>query len=148
MAKILVLHGPNLNLLGQREPHLYGSLSLSQLDQKLAQLATTQGHETLSVQSNAEEKLIEVLQLAPAQGIQFILFNPSALTHSSIALRDTLLAVQLPFIEIHLTNIFAREPFRHHSYLSDIAKGIICGLGPAGYMAALQVAFDYLTEPF
>ena len=146
MASILVLHGPNLNLLGSREPDVYGSLSLADIDTKLQLSAKSAGHHLQSMQSNAEHELIERIHLARPEGINFIIFNPAAFTHTSIALRDALLAVDIPFIEVHLSNVHARESFRHHSYFSDIARGVICGLGAAGYQFALQAAIDQLAE--
>lgn len=140
MAKILVLHGPNLNLLGTREPEIYGRASLTEIDADLAARASAAGHELTSFQSNAEHELIERVQRARADGTAFILINPGALTHTSIALRDAFAAVAVPFIEVHLSNIHAREAFRHHSYLSDLAVGVICGLGPVGYGLALAAA--------
>lgn len=140
MAHILVLHGPNLNLLGEREPAIYGSDTLAQIDQRLRQQAASAGLSLECFQSNAEHALIERVQLARKDGVEFIIINPGALTHTSIGLRDALLAVGLPFIEVHLSNIYAREPFRRKSYLSDIAAGIISGLGPLGYELALQAA--------
>ncbi|WP_373077798.1 type II 3-dehydroquinate dehydratase [Zhongshania sp.] len=146
MASILVLHGPNLNLLGSREPEVYGSLSLADIDTKLQLSAKSAGHHLQSMQSNAEYELIERIHLARPEGINFIIFNPAAFTHTSIALRDALLAVDIPFIEVHLSNVHARESFRHHSYFSDIAQGVICGLGAAGYEFALQAAMNQLNE--
>lgn len=145
MAHVLVLNGPNLNLLGQREPQRYGTLTLVELNQQLQNLAN-QNHLRLSqLQSNAEHELITVIQQAPQQGVQFIIINPGALAHTSIALRDALLAIQLPFIEVHITNIYAREHFRQHSYLTDIAKGSITGLGVQGYLLALQAAIHHFS---
>lgn len=146
MASILVLHGPNLNLLGSREPEVYGSLSLADIDTKLHLAAKSAGHHLQSMQSNAEYELIERIHLARPEGINFIIFNPAAFTHTSIALRDALLAVDIPFIEVHLSNVHARDSFRHHSYFSDIARGVICGLGAAGYQFALQAAMEQLSE--
>jgi 3-dehydroquinate dehydratase-2 len=142
---ILVINGPNLNLLGTREPDKYGTKTLADIESFLKIMALEAGVGVGFFQSNHEGAIVDAIQQTRAK---FIIINPAAYTHTSVAIRDAFLAISKPFIEIHLTNIFAREPFRHHSYLSDIAKGIICGLGPAGYMAALQVAFDYLTEPF
>ena len=140
MAKILVLHGPNLNLLGTREPEIYGHADLATIDADLAARASAAGHALTSFQSNAEHELIERVQRARPDGIAFILINPGAFTHTSIALRDAFAAVKVPFIEVHLSNIHAREAFRRHSYLSDLAVGVICGLGPAGYALALAAA--------
>lgn len=146
MAKILLLNGPNLNLLGSREPPLYGSDSLADITTALTGRAQGLGHELDAFQSNAEHRLIERIHQAQAEGVGFIIFNPGAYTHTSIALRDALLGVDIPFVEVHITNVFAREPFRHHSYLSDIAQGVISGLGTGGYGAALQAAHDWLAR--
>ncbi|MFV0277008.1 MAG: type II 3-dehydroquinate dehydratase [Parahaliea sp.] len=140
MASILVLHGPNLNLLGTREPPVYGSTTLADINARLETLAREQGHHLLSMQSNAEYELIERVQASRQEGVNFIIINPAAFTHTSIALRDALAAVDIPFIEVHLSNVHARESFRHHSYLSDLARGVICGLGARGYEYALQAA--------
>jgi 3-dehydroquinate dehydratase-2 len=140
MARILLLNGPNLNLLGAREPAIYGATTLVDLVGKLTALARDSGHELVAAQSNAEHELVGRIQGARAEGIAFIIINPGAFTHTSIALRDAFLAVSLPFIEVHLSNIFAREEFRHHSYLSDVAVGCVLGFGPIGYELALQVA--------
>ena len=145
MASILVLHGPNLNLLGRREPDQYGAATLAEIDQALMDQAAEAGHHLQHLQSNAEYELIERIHGAPAEGIDFILFNPAAFTHTSVALRDALLAVRIPFIEVHLSNVFAREPFRHHSYLSDIAVGVICGFGSDSYTLALDAALRRLS---
>jgi 3-dehydroquinate dehydratase-2 len=144
MARILVLNGPNLNLLGSREPGLYGQDTLASIEQRLRGLAT--GHDLVCFQSNAESALIDRIHQAGADGVEFVLINPAALTHTSVALRDALLGVDIPFIEIHLSNVFAREPFRHHSYLSDIAVGVISGLGAQGYELALAAALRRLAE--
>lgn len=144
MAKLLVLHGPNLNLLGNREPEHYGSARLADINAKLTQAAAARGHTLTAIQSNAEHELVNAIQKAPADGIDFIIINPAAFTHTSVAMRDALLAVAIPFIEVHLSNIYAREPFRHRSYFSDIAKGLITGMGPIGYELALQAALDHL----
>lgn len=141
MAKILVLNGPNLNLLGTREPEVYGKLTLTDIDTRLKQIATSSGHELESFQSNAESALLERIHSAAREGIKFILINPAAFTHTSVALRDALLGVKIPFIEVHLSNVHARESFRHHSYFSDIAVGTVVGLGAQGYELALQAAF-------
>ena len=146
MATILVLHGPNLNLLGEREPGIYGHSSLSDINQQLEQQARDQGHHLLYVQSNAEYELVERIQDARHEGVNFILINPAAFTHTSVALRDALAAVEIPFIEVHLSNVHAREEFRRHSYFSDIAQGVICGLGPQGYELGLQAALRYLEQ--
>ncbi len=140
MATILVLNGPNLNLLGTREPEIYGYETLDDIHQRLRQLAQTQGHHLLTLQSNAEYELIERIHEARQEQIDFIIINPAAFTHTSIAIRDALLGVGIPFIEVHLSNVYAREPFRHHSYFSDVAVGVICGLGSQGYDLALAAA--------
>jgi 3-dehydroquinate dehydratase-2 len=141
----LLLNGPNLNLLGSREPGIYGTATLLDIETKLAALALSAGHELITAQSNAEHELVAKIQAAKPDEIAFIIINPGAFTHTSIALRDAFLAVGIPFIEIHLSNVFAREAFRHHSYLSDIAVGCIFGLGPIGYELALQAAVARLT---
>ena len=146
MARILLLNGPNLNLLGSREPQLYGSATLSGIEGKLKDLARDRGHELVALQSNAEHELIDEIQKAKQEGIAFVIINPGAYTHTSIAIRDAFLGVALPFIEVHLTNIHAREEFRHQSYLSGIAVGCIVGLGPIGYELALQAASARLTQ--
>lgn len=140
MAQILVLHGPNLNLLGEREPEVYGRATLADIDAELAQLAAASGHALSAQQSNAEHVLVERIHAARKDGTGFILINPGAFTHTSIALRDALAAVRIPFIELHLSNVHAREPFRRHSYLSDLAVGVICGLGVDSYRLALRAA--------
>ena len=145
MAKILVLHGPNLNLLGTREPGFYGSETLAGINRSLAYRAGSAGHELESLQSNAEHELVEAVQRAKAEDVRFIVINPAAFTHTSVALRDALLAVEIPFIEVHLSNVHAREPFRHHSYFSDIAQGVVAGLGAAGYEYALASAMAALA---
>ncbi|GIX21932.1 MAG: 3-dehydroquinate dehydratase [Gammaproteobacteria bacterium] len=146
MADILVLHGPNLNLLGRREPQHYGHDTLAAIDQRLAALAAAHGHRLRSLQSNAEHELVEAVQRAGEDGTAFIVINPAAYTHSSIALRDAFAAVGLPFIEVHLSNIHAREPFRRRSYLADLACGVISGLGPKGYELAVLAAIDHLAQ--
>lgn len=143
--KVLVLNGPNLNMLGKREPEIYGSLTLDDILQDLASRAVDLGIELSHFQSNAEFELINEIHQA-FQKVDFIILNPAALTHTSVALRDALLSVNIPFIEVHLSNVHAREEFRHHSYLSDIAQGVICGLGPIGYGYALTSAHQYLTK--
>jgi 3-dehydroquinate dehydratase II len=140
MARILLLNGPNLNLLGSREPAIYGSATLSEIEAKLAALARNKGHELAAAQSNAEHELIAKVHATKHDGFAFVIINPGALTHTSIALRDAFLATSVPFIEVHLSNVFAREEFRHRSYLSDIAVGCIFGLGPIGYEFALEAA--------
>lgn len=144
MAKILVINGPNLNLLGTREPGHYGNQTLTEIEVRLKQLAQAAGHTLACFQSNAEYKLIDRIHQGSKEKVDFILINPAAFTHTSIALRDALLGVDIPFIEVHLSNVFAREPFRHHSYLSDVAVGTISGLGPIGYQLALQAALERL----
>jgi len=146
MATILVLHGPNLNLLGEREPEIYGRTTLNDINQQLQQLAKDKGHHLLCVQSNAEYELVERVQDARHEGVNFILINPAAFTHTSVALRDALAAVEIPFIEIHLSNVHAREEFRQHSYFSDLGQGVICGLGPQGYELGLQAALRHLEQ--
>ena len=144
MAKILVLHGPNLNLLGTREPEIYGRETLADINRRLAELAQAGGHEVICFQSNAEHELVDRIQQGRNDDTALILFNPGAFTHTSIALRDALAAVAIPFIEVHLSNVHAREPFRHHSYLSDIAVGVICGFGSDSYRLALEAAMHRL----
>lgn len=146
MAKIVVLHGPNLNLLGTREPGIYGHDTLDAINIRLTAQALEQGHSLTAMQSNAEHLLIDRIQQCTRDLTDFLIFNPAALTHTSIALRDALLAVNKPFIEVHLSNIHQREPFRHVSYFSDIAIGCITGLGSHGYSLALQYAHHYLTN--
>lgn len=139
MARLLVLHGPNLNLLGTREPEVYGRASLAGIDADLAQRATEAGHSLESFQSNAEHVLVERVQQSRG-AVDFILINPAAFTHTSVALRDALAAVAIPFIEVHLSNPHAREPFRQTSYFSDLAVGVVCGFGPLSYGLALSAA--------
>ena len=146
MASILVLNVPNLNLLGTREPGHYGRDTLAQIAERLRALAKSRGHRLSFVQSNAEHVLIDAVHQAGGEDVDFILINPAALTHTSVALRDALLAVAVPFIEVHLSNVHAREPFRAHSYFSDIAVGVISGLGAKGYELALNAAMAQL-EP-
>lgn len=146
MASILVMNGPNLNLLGSREPEVYGKLTLADINARLLQIAKDAGHHIQFLQSNAEYELIERVHAARAEGIDFIIINPAALTHTSIALRDALLGVTIPFIEVHLSNVHARESFRQHSYLADIAVGSIVGLGAVGYELALQAALNRLQK--
>lgn len=145
MARLLLLNGPNLNLLGRREPERYGRMTLAQIVTRLEERARALGHSLESFQSNMEGALIDRVQGTIEDDTDFILINPGALTHTSIGLRDALLAVARPFIEIHLTNIHAREPFRQHSYLSDVALGVICGLGDVGYDLALEAAIHHLA---
>ena len=146
MAKILVLHGPNLNLLGTREPEVYGHGKLVDISDQLQTQAASEGHHLESFQSNAEHELVEKIHLAQSNDTDFIIINPAAFTHTSIAIRDALSAVAIPFIEVHLSNVHGREPFRHHSYLSDIAVGVICGLGAQGYELALQAAIKHINQ--
>lgn len=146
MAKILLLNGPNLNLLGTREPEVYGSATLAEIVSNLEASTKSQGHELLHLQSNREYELIEQIHRAQDENIQYIIINPAAFTHTSIALRDALLGVGIPFIEVHLSNVHARESFRHHSYLSDVADGVICGLGAKGYEYALQSALSKVAD--
>ena len=145
MATILVLNGPNLNLLGTREPGHYGQATLAEIEGRLRTQARAQGHELVFAQSNAEHVLIDLIHAAPRDGVAFIVFNPAAFTHTSVALRDALLGVAIPFIEVHLSNVYAREPFRRHSYFSDIAVGVISGLGALGYELALSAALNRLA---
>ena len=140
MAKLLVLHGPNLNLLGTREPGLYGAQTLAGIDAQLARQAAAAGHDLSVRQSNAEHELVDAVQQAGRDDVAFIVFNPAAFTHTSIALRDALLAVDIPFVEVHLSNVHAREAFRRRSYFSDIAHGVIAGFGANGYEYALAEA--------
>ncbi|WP_295521480.1 type II 3-dehydroquinate dehydratase [uncultured Stenotrophomonas sp.] len=140
MAKLLVLHGPNLNLLGTREPEVYGQTTLADIDQALAAQAAAAGHALESLQSNAEHVLVDRVQAARTDGTTFILINPAAFTHTSVALRDALAAVAVPFIEIHLSNPHTREPFRQHSYFSDKAVGVVCGFGADSYRYAMDAA--------
>ena len=144
MARLLLLNGPNLNLLGSREPGHYGADTLAEIEQRLVSCAVAAGHELSCLQSNAEHVLVDRVQAVREDGTAFVPINPGAFTHTSVALRDALLAVAVPFIEVHLSNVHAREPFRHHSYLSDIARGVIVGLGPFGYELALQAALHEL----
>lgn len=145
MARLLLLNGPNLNLLGRREPQLYGATTLPDIEQAVAADAAAAGHELEAFQTNSEAALVDRIQQAAGQ-VDFILLNPGALTHTSVALRDALLAVAIPFIEIHLSNVHAREEFRRHSYLSDVAVGVITGLGALGYRLALQGACEQLAR--
>ncbi len=146
MAKLLVLHGPNLNLLGTREPEVYGSTTLAEIDASLTAQAQAAGHQVQSLQSNAEHALVDRIQDARNDGTAFILINPAAFTHTSVALRDALAAVAIPFIEIHLSNPHTREPFRHHSYFSDLAVGVVCGFGADSYRYAMDAALARLPS--
>jgi 3-dehydroquinate dehydratase-2 len=145
MATILLLNGPNLNLLGTREPDVYGSTTLADIEKSVAAAAGKVGHSLEAFQSNAEAELVDRVQNAAGR-VEFILLNPGAFTHTSVALRDALLAVGIPFIEIHISNIYAREDFRKQSYYSDIAVGTIAGLGPQGYELGLHAAHQYLQD--
>ncbi len=147
MAQILVLHGPNLNLLGSREPATYGTTSLQTINARLAQIAEAAGHQLSSLQSNHEGALIDAIHAARDAGVDFIVINPGAYTHTSIALRDAFAAVAIPFIECHLSNVHARETFRHHSYLAPLALGVICGFGARSYELALTAALETLKPP-
>ena len=145
MATLLVLHGPNLSLLGSREPGHYGLATLDSINRGLEETAAAAGHQLIAFQSNAEHALIERVHAAAQEGVAFIIINPAGYTHTSVALRDALLAVKIPFIEVHLSNIHAREPFRRHSYFSDVAVGVLSGLGPQVYQLALQAALQRLS---
>ena len=144
---VWVLHGPNLNLLGTREPGIYGTTTLADIDHGLRAAGAARGVAVECFQSNHEGALVDRVQAAPSSGVGFIVINPAALTHTSVALRDALAAVAVPFVEVHLSNVHRREPFRHHSYFSDIAVGTIVGLGPAGYRLAMQFALDSIAMP-
>ena len=146
MATILVLHGPNLNLLGTREPDHYGVFTLDAINQRALEIATDAGYTLVVKQSNAEHELIDIIQSAGTDGVDFIVFNPAAYTHTSIALRDALIAAAIPFVEVHLSNIHKREDFRQQSYFSDISAGVICGLGAQGYEFGVQAAISHLQS--
>lgn len=146
MAEILVINGPNLNLLGAREPELYGTTTLETINQRLAKQGEAAGHRVSFYQSNAEHELVGRVQQAMKDGAAFVILNPAAFTHTSVALRDALAAAHIPFIEVHLSNVQAREPFRKHSYFSDIAAGVISGLGAQGYELALAAAIEKLKK--
>ena len=146
MANITVLNGPNLNLLGIREPGHYGNNTLADIHKKLESIAIKAGHQLNFHQNNAEHEIVDLIHQALANQVDFIIINPAAFTHTSVAIRDALLATRIPFIEVHLSNVHAREPFRKHSYFSDIAEGLICGLGATGYELALQAAHQILHE--
>ena len=145
MARLLLLNGPNLNLLGSREPDTYGSVTLAEIERRAKALAAELGHDLRTAQSNAEHVLIELVQQAPREGVAFLILNPGGLTHTSVALRDALLGVKLPFIEVHLSNTAAREEFRHRSYFADIAVGQVVGLGAMGYELAVRAAAAQLA---
>jgi len=144
VAKLLLLNGPNLNLLGQREPDIYGATTLADIETACQALASAQGHELDCAQSNSESDLIQKIHDARTAGVAYVVINPAGFTHSSVALRDALLATGIPFIEVHLSNIHKREAFRQHSYFSDIAEGVICGFGALGYELALRAVFQKL----
>lgn len=146
MARVLLLNGPNLNLLGAREPSIYGADTLESIEKRAVSVAREAGHDLVTFQSNAEHELIGRIQAAPAEGVAFLIFNPGGFTHTSVALRDALLGVRLPFIEIHLSNPQSREPFRRHSYFSDIAVGVIAGFGAYGYELAVRAAAQHLAR--
>ena len=146
MSKILVIHGPNLNMLGSREPQIYGSDTLDEIDLSLAQAARRNGIELKSFQSNIEGEIVGCIQQAIDNQFRFIIINPAAYTHTSIAIRDAFLATGIPFIEVHLSNVHAREQFRQHSYLSDIAVGVICGFGKNSYLLALEAAITHCNQ--
>ncbi|GAA5525797.1 3-dehydroquinate dehydratase 1 [Microbulbifer aestuariivivens] len=145
MARLLLLHGPNLNLLGTREPEIYGATTLDEINREARRLCEDAGHQLETFQSNSEGALVDRVQAAREEGIAFIVINPAAYTHTSVALRDALAAVAIPFIELHLSNPHAREAFRHRSYLSDLARGVICGFGAHSYTLALQAALQQLA---
>jgi 3-dehydroquinate dehydratase-2 len=146
MSRVLLLNGPNLNLLGTREPGVYGTDTLESIEKRAAEVARELGHELLAFQSNAEHELIERIHRSRQNNIDFLVFNPGAFTHTSVALRDAISGVRLPFIEVHLSNTHAREPFRRHSYFSDIAVGVIAGLGAFGYELAVRAAAHQLAR--
>ena len=146
MKNILVLHGPNLNLLGMREPEVYGRTTLEEINRKLVEIAHKNAANLQHFQSNAESSLIDRIHAARLDGTEFIVINPAAFTHTSVALRDALAAVAIPFIEVHLSNVFAREPFRKESHFSDLAIGVVSGLGVSGYEFAVQYALDYTSR--
>jgi 3-dehydroquinate dehydratase-2 len=145
MSRLLVLHGPNLNLLGTREPDVYGRVTLAQIDQALAEKAKAAGAELTSFQSNHEGAIVDRIQQARIEQVDFVLINPAAYTHTSVAIRDALAGVALPFVEIHLSNVHKREAFRHRSYFSDLAEAVICGLGWKGYLYALDFALERIA---
>jgi 3-dehydroquinate dehydratase-2 len=145
MSRLLVLHGPNLNLLGTREPDVYGRVTLAEIDKALAEKAQAAGAELSSFQSNHEGAIVDRIQQARTEQVDFVLINPAAYTHTSVAIRDALAGVALPFVEIHLSNVHKREAFRHHSYFSDLAEAVICGLGWKGYLYALDFALERLA---
>lgn len=146
MTKLLTIHGPNLNLLGTREPDIYGAMTLAEIDAGLVTQTEAAGHEMACFQSNAEHEIVDRVHAARDEGVAYILINPGAFTHTSVAIRDALLGVSIPFIEVHLSNVHSREPFRQHSYLSDVAVGCVIGLGASGYGLALQAAIEKLEN--
>jgi len=146
MAKILLLNGPNLNLLGTREPGIYGAQTLADVESRFVELATARGHTCTTLQSNREYEIVEAIHQAASDGVEFAVINPAAFTHTSVAIRDAFAGTALPFIEVHISNVHARESFRHHSYLSDIARGTIVGLGTQGYELALNALSTILDE--
>jgi 3-dehydroquinate dehydratase-2 len=146
LSSLLLINGPNLNLLGSREPDVYGATSLGDIENRAVEVAKSLGHELSCFQSNAEHELIDQVQKAQVDGVEFIILNPGGFTHTSVALRDAFLAVQIPFIEIHLSNTFTREEFRHNSYFSDIAKSCLFGFGAYGYELALQAASQHVSK--
>ncbi len=146
MSELLLINGPNLNLLGTREPEVYGRTTLAEIEAELSSRATELGHRLHCFQSNHEGELVDRIQRARTDGVAFIIINAGGFTHTSVALRDALAGVGIPFIEVHLSNVHAREAFRHHSHLSAIARGVIVGLGPIGYRLALQAADQQLSE--
>ncbi len=146
MARILVLNGPNLNMLGLREPEVYGTTTLKEIDEKILLMAEAAGHKLETFQSNAEHELIDRIHLAKTNKIDFIIINPGAFTHTSVAIRDAFLSVSIPFIEVHLSNVYAREEFRKHSYLSDIAVAVVSGMGAFGYEVALQAVEQLIRK--
>ncbi len=146
MADILILHGPNLNLLGTREPEHYGTTSLADIDRALTEQASAAGRRLATLQSNAEHELVDRVQSAQSEGVRFVIINPAAFTHTSVALRDALAATAIPFIEVHVSNVHAREAFRQRSYLSDLAVGVITGLGARGYRFALEAALARIDD--
>jgi len=146
MSQLLVLHGPNLNLLGTREPGVYGHVTLAEIDKALVDKAQEAGAQLSTFQSNHEGALVDRIQQARTENVDFVLINPAAYTHTSVAIRDALAGVALPFIEIHLSNVHKREAFRHHSYFSDLAEAVICGLGWKGYLYALDFALDRIAS--
>jgi 3-dehydroquinate dehydratase II len=147
MARLLLLNGPNLNLLGSREPEVYGGATLASIEQRSVEVAREAGHELTTFQSNAEHELIDRIHDAGKQKLDFLILNPGGFTHTSVALRDALLAVRIPFIEVHLSNTHAREQFRRHSYFTDIAVGCVLGLGAFGYEVAVRAASERLARP-